>query len=252
MKQKRSWSKRLQAVLLAVSIFCLGVFCYEMLWMPYQNQRRAKQLREDFPVEDGDTTDRGESAGKESKVQLVNLAALRAKYLDVRGWLAIPGTSVDYPVLQIGEDNPEYYLKRNYKRERDANGSLFLQWNCSIEEGKNLIIYGHNMNSGAMFGNLDQYTDPAYWESYRKVFFQTENGMEEYQVAAVLKTDIRQFPFTKADFNDFQQLQEYVKQAKSQEVFESEENPGECNAVLTLVTCAYEWDGARTVIIAVR
>lgn len=252
MKQKRSWSKRLQAVLLAVSIFCLGAFCYEMLWMPYQNQRQAKQLREDFPVEDGDTADRGESAGKESEVQLVDLAALRAKYPDVRGWLAIPGTSVDYPVLQSSEDNPEYYLKRNYKGERDANGSLFLQWNCSIEEGLKQIIYGHNMNSGAMFGNLDQYTDPAYWEGHRKVFFQTEKGMEEYQVAAVLKTDIRQFPFTKADVSEPDELREYVELAKTQALFETEADAAECRAALTLVTCAYEWDGARTVVIAVR
>ena len=242
----------MQAVLLVVSVFCLGAFCYEMLWLPCQNQRQVKQLREDFPVEDGDTADRGESAGKESGVQLVDLAALRAKYPDVRGWLAIPGTSVDYPVLQSSEDNPEYYLKRNYKGERDANGSLFLQWNCSAKDGLNRIIYGHNMNSGAMFGTLERYTAPEYWKNHRKVFFQTENGLEEYQVTAVLKTDIGHFPFTKADFEGFQQLQEYVKQAKSQEVFETEENPGECNAVLTLVTCAYEWDGARTVIIAVR
>lgn len=203
-------------------------------------------------MEDGDTADRGESAGEESGVQPVDLAALRAKYPDVRGWLAIPGTSVDYPVLQSGEDNPEYYLKRNYKGERDANGSLFLQWNCSIEEGKNRIIYGHNMNSGAMFGSLDQYTDSAYWEGHRKVFFQTENGMEEYQVAAVLKTDIRQFPFTKADVSESDELREYVELAKTQALFEIGEDAAECHAALTLVTCAYDWDGARTVVIAVR
>lgn len=252
MKQKRSRNKLLQAVLLAVSLFCLGAFCYEMLWMPYQNQRQTKQLREDFPAEDGDTADRGKSAGEENEVLPVDLAALRAKYPDVRGWLAIPGTSVDYPVLQSGEDDPEYYLKRNYKGELDANGSLFLQWNCSIEEGKNLIIYGHNMNSGAMFGNLDQYTNPAYWESHRKVFFQTENGMEEYQVAAVLKTDIRQFPFTKADVSEPDALRAYVDLAKTQALFETGEDVTKCHAALTLVTCAYDWDGARTVVIAVR
>ena len=47
-------------------------------------------------------------------------------------------------------------------------------------------------------------------------------------------------------------LQEYVELAKSQEVFETGENEAECNSVLTLVTCAYEWNGARTVVIATR
>ena len=83
-------------------------------------------------------------------------------------------------------------------------------------------------------------------------FFQTEKGMEEYTVVSVLKTDIRKFPFTKVDFPDEVSLKEYVERAKSQELFETGENVADCHTVLTLVTCAYEWDGARTVVIAVR
>ena len=82
--------------------------------------------------------------------------------------------------------------------------------------------------------------------------FQTEKGLEEYTVVSVLKTDIRKFPFTKVDFPDEVSLKEYVERAKSQELFETGENLADCHTVLTLVTCAYEWDGARTVVIAVR
>ena len=225
----------LQIVLLLIMITCFGIFCYEMVWMPYQNQKQAEDLKEEFPEEPEESLNDGESAEKEPEVQAVDLSALREQYPDVRGWLTIPGTTVDYPVLQSSEEAPEYYLKRNYQGEWDANGSLFLQWNCSSEDGPNRIIYGHNMNSGAMFGNLNQ-----------------EKGLEEYTVVSVLKTDIRKFPFTKVDFPDVASLQEYVELAKSQEVFETGENVAECNSVLTLVTCAYEWNGARTVVIATR
>lgn len=252
MKQKKSRISLLQIVLLLIMIASFGVFCYEMAWMPYQNQKQAENLKEEFPEEPEESLNAGESAGKEPEVQAVDLSALREQYPDVRGWLTIPGTTVDYPVLQSGEEDPEYYLKRNYQGEWDANGSLFLQWNCSAEDGPNRIIYGHNMNSGAMFGNLDQYEDAEFWAAHKKVFFQTEKGMEEYTVVAVLKTDIRKFPFTKTDFPDESGLKEYVDLAKSQEVFETGENVAECNSMLTLVTCAYEWSGARTVVIAVR
>lgn len=252
MRRKKSRISLLQIVLLLIMIVCLGVFCYEMVWMPYQNQKQAEELKEEFPEDTGDSSEDRESAGKENGVQMVDLSALKALYPDVRGWLTIPGTNVDYPVLQSGEENPEYYLKRNYQGEWDANGSLFLQWNCSAEDGPNRIIYGHNMNSGAMFGNLDQYEDAAFWAAHRNVFFQTEKGMEEYTVVSVLKTDIRKFPFTKADFPDETSLMEYVELAKSQEVFETGENVAECHSVLTLVTCTYDWNGARTVVIAVR
>lgn len=252
MKQKKSRISLLQIFLLMVIIICLGVFCYEMVWMPYQNQKQAEELKEEFPEDTGDSSEDWESTGKENGVQMVDLSALQALYPDVRGWLTIPGTNIDYPVLQSGEENPEYYLKRNYKGEYDVNGSLFLQWNCSAEDGPNRIIYGHNMNSGAMFGNLDGYTDPDFWEEHREVFFQTASGMEEYMVVSVLKTDIRKFPFTKTEFPDEASLQEYVELAKSQELFETRENVADCHTMLTLVTCAYEWDGARTVVIAVR
>lgn len=252
MKRKKHRINLLQAVLLAVCLFCFGAFCYEMVWMPYQNQKQSEDLKKKFPEKSGDSAPEGESAGKENGVQRVDLSTLQALYPDVRGWFTIPGTNVDYPVLQSGEENPEYYLKRNYQGEWDVNGSLFLQWNCSAEDGLNRIIYGHNMNSGAMFGNLEQYEDAAFWTAHRNVFFQTEKGLEEYTVVSVLKTDIRKFPFTKVDFPDTASLKEYVERAKTQELFETGENVADCHTVLTLVTCAYEWDGARTVVIAVR
>lgn len=252
MRKKRRRISFLQILLLLVCAFCLGAFCYEMVWMPYENQSQKEELKERFPGETGDPAPEGESAGKEAGVQAVNLSALQAQYPDVRGWLTIPGTNVDYPVLQSGKENPEFYLRRNYRGEYDINGSLFLQWNCSAEDGLNRIIYGHNMNSGAMFGNLELYEDAAFWAAHRNVFFQTEKGMEEYTVVSILKTDIRKFPFTKVDFPDEASLKEYVERGKTQELFETGENVAHCHTVLTLVTCAYEWDGARTVVIAVR
>lgn len=252
MRRKRHRISLLQILLLTVSIVCLGAFCYEMVWMPYANQSQAEDLKARFPEKTGDPAPEGESAGKEAGVQAVDLSALQAQYPDVRGWLTIPGTPIDYPVMQSGEENPEYYLRRNYQGDYDINGSLFLQWDCSAEDGRNRIIYGHNMNSGAMFGNLDRYRDPAFWENHRKVFFQSQNGMEEYEIVSVLNTDIQRFPFTKADFPDSESLKKYVELAKSQELFETGENVADCHTVLTLVTCAYEWDGARTVVIAAR
>lgn len=252
MRQKKSRISLIQIILLLIMIVCLGVFCYEMVWIPYQNQKQVEELKEEFPKDIGDSSEDRESTGKENDVQMVDLSALQALYPDVRGWLTIPGTNIDYPVLQSGEENPEYYLKRNYQGNWDVNGSLFLQWNCSAENSPNRIIYGHNMNSGAMFGNLDQYEDAEFWAAHRNVFFQTEKGMEEYTVVSVLKTDINKFPFTKVDFPDEASLKEYVELAKSQEVFETGEDVAECHSVLTLVTCAYDWNGARTVVIAVK
>lgn len=248
----------LQAVLALVFIISAGLLLYQMVYLPVKNREAVEQLKEDFP--EGDTPSRKEPAGKERGIPSVDLAALREKYPDVQGWLAIPGTNIDYPVFQSGESNPEYYLRRNCQGEWDINGSLFLQWNCKVPDGRNLIIYGHNMNSGAMFGTLDDYADARYCREHSKIYFQMMDGVAEYEVVSVMKADIRMFPFQQAEFQDEQGLRDYLLQAEALQLFhitgqyETKEQDMMENAeqVLTLVTCSYEWKNARNVIVAVK
>lgn len=242
--------------MILICIISAGVLLKEMVIEPERNRQMAEQLKEKFPEElsPGDTPvqEDPKQAGEKGEVPAVDLMAMQAQYPDVQGWLSIPGTSIDYPVLQSGEEDQEYYLKRNYKGEWDVNGSLFLQWNCVVPEGQNLIIYGHNMNSGAMFGTLDQFTSRDYWREHKRVFFQTLSGISEYEIVSVMKADLSMFPFQKAAFDAETGVREYVRQAKGLGLFETEDIGDVSEHVLTLVTCSYEWDNARTVIVAVR
>ena len=246
-----------QAVFLLIFIISAGILVYQMVCLPLENRKMAEQLKEDFPEEtpgDFSPEENPLPAGREEGVSGVNLAALKAKYPDVRGWLTVPGTGIDYPVLQSREYEPEYYLRRNYRGEEDVNGSLFLQWNCEVSESKNLIIYGHNMNSGAMFGNLGRYADQEYCRSHLSVFFQTLEGMAEYEVTAVIKADVQMFPFQQVKFQEPDGLEKYIRQAKAQSLFGIEAGADKKGVaqVLTLVTCSYEWQGARNIVVAVR
>lgn len=246
----------MQAVLFLICIVSAGVLLKEMVIEPEQNRQTAEELKEEFLEEPspGNTPvqETPKQAGKKGEVLAVDLMAMQAQYPDIQGWLTIPGTGIDYPVLQSGEEDQEYYLKRNYKGDWDVNGSLFLQWNCAVPEGQNLIIYGHNMNSGAMFGTLDKFTSRDYWREYKRVFFQTLSGISEYEIVSVMKADLSMFPFQKTAFDGESGAREYVRQAKSLGLFETEVTGDVSEHVLTLVTCSYEWDNARTVIVAVR
>lgn len=245
--------------LLLILVFCTsaGILYYHMVAVPEENRELAETLKDDFPGEHlpEETSGEGQPAGEKSSVPpLVDLAALQEQYPDVKGWLAIPDTGVDYPVLQGSADEPEYYLRRNYKGESDINGSLFLQWNCDVREGKNLVIYGHNMNSGVMFGNLDRYASYDYCKEHPTVLFQTMGGVSVYTVVAVLKADVSMFPFQQVSFQEQDGLFSYIAQAKDLELFDNGENPAadDVKQVLTLVTCSYEWNGARNIVVAVR
>lgn len=255
-KKQKNKLHLIQLLLLLIGLASAAILFYDMVILPRQNQELAEELKEEFP---GDTppgssspTGGPEQAGKEPQVSAVDLASLQEAYPDVRGWLTIPDTGIDYPVLQSGEDNPEYYLRHNYRGEYDVNGSLFLQIGCLLEESPNRIIYGHNMNSGAMFGNLEKYAGYEYWKKHKEVFFQTKEGIEKYVVAAVLKADVSMFPFQQVSFRDQEVVEAYVEQAKSRALFETGVSGADCETVLTLVTCSYEWKEARNIVVAVR
>ena len=246
----------LQAALCGVCILSAALLYQDYVTVPRKNRELVEALKTCFPEElppgGGSLGQKEEQAGRETEVSAVDLRSLQSQYPDVRGWLTIPESGIDYPVLQSSPEEPEYYLRRDYRGNYDINGSLFLQADCILGESGKLTIYGHNMNSGAMFGNLDQYASYDYWKAHPRVFFQTPGGMEEYRIAAVLKADVSMFDFQRTSFQSPQELEAYVAQAKALSLFETGVDGIGCEKTLTLVTCSYEWKQARNILVAVK
>ena len=253
-KKNKLWM--LQAALCGVCILSAALLYQDYVTVPRKNRELVEALKTCFPEElppgGGSLGQKEEQAGRETEVSAVDLRSLQSQYPDVRGWLTIPESGIDYPVLQSSPEEPEYYLRRDYQGNYDINGSLFLQADCILGESGKLTIYGHNMNSGAMFGNLDQYASYEYWKAHPSVFFQTPEGMEEYQIAAVLKADVSMFDFQRTSFQSPQELEAYVAQAKALSLFETGVDGIGCEKTLTLVTCSYEWKQARNILVAVK
>ena len=212
-------------MLCVICIMSAALLYYDFVIIPRQNRELVEALKTCFPEElppgGGSLGQKEEQAGRETEVSAVDLRSLQSQYPDVRGWLTIPESGIDYPVLQSSPEEPEYYLRRDYRGNYDINGSLFLQADCILGESGKLTIYGHNMNSGAMFGNLDQYASYEYWKAHPSVFFQTPEGMEEYQIAAVLKADVSMFDFQQISFQNQREAEAYVEQAKELALFET-------------------------------
>lgn len=255
MKRSEAGRRFLEAVF--VLVFCLsaGILYYHLVAVPEQNREMTEQLKEDFPGEatSEEPSNAENPAGEKALPLIVDLAALQEQYPDVCGWISIPDTGIDYPVLQSSVDDPQYYLRRNYKGEYDINGSIFMQCDCDVRDGENLVIYGHNMKSGVMFGKLDEYAALSYCREHPTVLFQTVDGVLAYTIIAVLKADVFMFSFRQTVFQEPDGLFQYVSQAKALQLFENGETVAAYpKQVLTLVTCSYEWDGARNIVIAVR
>lgn len=105
------------------------------------------------------------------------------------GWIKIDGCDIDYPVMQTS--NNEYYLDHNYNQEYDKNGSIFIDMNCTPAfPNDNMILYGHHMKSGKMFGNLNRYAKEDFYLKNKTFTFDTIYETGTYQVMYVFRSHI--------------------------------------------------------------
>ena len=117
-----------------------------------------------------------------------DLAALAEENPDCVGWINIPDTGIDYPVMYTPDD-PEHYLRRDFSGASASHGTPFLDGrNLAQAEGQNLILYGHNMMDGSMFKPLISYLEPSFRETHQEISLELSEKQYRYEVLAVVET----------------------------------------------------------------
>lgn len=167
-------------------------------------------------------------------------------------WIEIPGTDIDYPVMQKQGD-PEYYLRRNYKGEYSYSGTPFLDKNCNIRFSKNLIVYGHNMKDGTMFSDLTKYKDLQFCTEHQAMKLTIDGITYNYILYAVCSVDASDgwYTFTGQTSEDnFAELISHIQNRSSYISFTEQAEYGD--HFLTLSTCDYVSDDSRLIVIAKR
>ncbi len=179
------------------------------------------------------------------------------KNKSVIGWLTIDGTNIDYPVMQTV--NNEYYLTHDFNGKEDNNGSLFLDCGCNaMFRSTNLIVYGHHMKSGKMFGNLKKYKSEDYCKEHSIIKFDTiyEKGVYEvmYAFTDTIK-DAEDVSFKYYQFIDAVSEEEFDSnmQAMAEKSFYDTGVTAQYgDDLLTLSTCDSSASTARFVVVAKR
>lgn len=188
--------------------------------------------------------------------RLKEFSALLSINSDVKGWLTIDGTNIDYPVLQSSKEDPEYYLHRNINRQTDKAGSIFLDVNSSVENNtRNMVLYGHNMKSSDnMFHYLIKYNDIDYYKQHSVITFNTLYQKGQWKIFSIFKADADInddfFNFTRADFLDDADFLDFLYQLRVRSIYNLPVDLNEKDQIITLTTCSYELDNYRTIIVA--
>ena len=232
--------------------FLIGTLCICLLglvWLfafqPRLTAQEAQDLKTQFTTIPTDDLSGDGPAGKEEPQ--LDFKALQTRYPDVKGWLTIPGTVVDYPVMQSSAQDPEKYLRRNYDMKWRMAGSLFFQYDCTPDT-PNFVIFGHNLTDGSMFAVLKKMADPEFRQAHPTAVLQTAEGTREYRILTAMTTDTTQLLFNRTQFVGNEDFLSFA----SSMLAGTGVVPQEESRLLTLVTCAYDWDGARTVVVAIE
>lgn len=171
------------------------------------------------------------------------------------GWLKIDDTNIDYPVMQT--NNNEYYLDHNMNQEKDRNGALFLDKDCDvINRSTNLIIYGHHMKSGRMFGNLDDYESEKYYKKHPIIEFDTIYEKGTYEIMYVFRSRVYKesdVVFKYYQFIDCYSEQEFesnMQEMQALSLYDTGVKAEFGDRLLTLSTCDSTVDDGRFVVVA--
>lgn len=172
------------------------------------------------------------------------------------GWLYVEDTDIEYPVMK-GPDN-KFYLSHNIDKSYDKYGMLIMDTYCDYGYScPQLIIYGHNVNNGDLFGDLLFYKDKGYINYHPTISFDSVYDHNEYKVFAVLVTSITVAQneiglFTKWNFDNEQSYDDFIKWTKDNSLYDIEFTPTYDDEILTLVTCEHSNDEGRFVVLAAK
>ena len=179
---------------------------------------------------------------------------LYQKNPDLAGWLTIPGTRIDYPVM-YSPDEPERYLHANFDAAYSFAGLPFLDAACDTESG-NRIVYAHNMLDGSMFRTLLKYQQKDFWQRNPVISFNTLYEEQEYEVVAafydkVYKKSDTNFKFYQFyDTSDQSSFDEAMAYYREHALYDTGVTAQCGDLFLTLVTCAYQTENGRFVVVA--
>lgn len=182
MNNRRNESRRIRllrvlsiAILLA-AVAGFGTYIYQQYQNDLAEAEYAKMRQKQEKKEDGD--------GDSKASPLHDFASLQAQNADVYGWINVPNTIVDYPVLQSDTDN--YYLDHDMNHAETIAGSIYSN-KCNSKDMTDgiTILYGHDMRADTMFGSLHLFNEAQFFEQNQFMTMETTEGLYTYQIFGV-------------------------------------------------------------------
>ncbi len=183
----------------------------------------------------------------------VDFAALKAENSDIVGWIQVPGTPVNYPICQTGDN--DYYLVHTFLGQYNLAGTIYMDYRSAADLSDwNTVIYGHHLQNGEMFAALADYSDQDTFDTLENLYYVSEDGKVHVLVPLCTivvngyDTDAVQFEFSdQATFAQYVESLVGRASARSWTV-----STASVDHIFMLATCSYATDNERTILVCVE
>ena len=271
------WAPPVSVAFLVVLIFLTAMLQYRLGYMgsryTAQKENITEALQNVSPVVENDTVEEEPEAEiqHEPAKMLTNMEEVHTLNKDGAGWIKIDGMVIDYPVMQTPEDE-QYYLNRDFDGKYSAYGCIIADTDSEIGTGTkaaeyqdglapstNIILHGHNMKNGTMFGSLDKYRQQSFEKDHSIIKFSSLYEEREYEICSVFlsqvykksETDVfKYYQFFNAENEE--QFNDFYKNIKEKSMYDTGVTTSFGDEFITLSVCAYHVDNGRLVVVGKR
>ena len=210
---------------------------------PEETQEQYEKLKEQVAVDADDPMYRK-----------IDFAAAQAANPDVYAWIWIPGTNIDYPILQSTTEDDAYYLNHTIEKKEGLPGTIYTEkYNNKQFTDPVTVVYGHNMKNGSMFADLHKYEDRAFFDSNPYVYIYLPEQTLKYRIFAATPFDDR-YILGNYSFASPTEFQEYLDELRSgiNGNINMDVNVNQGTGIITLSTCIADSANERFLVNATR
>ena len=234
-KEKKNTNQIINSILNLFLIIFISLFIYSSMkigrW--YLNSKQNEKVKEE--ISKAITFQKNENGEDE---YMIDFESLKAQNPDTVAYLKVNNTDVDFAVVKT--TNNGYYLSRNFNKEYNLGGWIFADYKNRFDgTDKNIVVYGHNMRDGSMFGTLKDILKEEWYnnEENYEIIFISENEKSIYQVFSIYQIEVEDY-YIKTNFANDEDFKNFLNTIKNRSVKDFNIELTENENILTLSTCS--------------
>ena len=240
---RRKKNKRYKKVILNIIIYMIllfvliysGIKIFKWYKDKTNNNKIAEQIKSTVIVEE---KNKYESKEENKEEYTVDFNKLKGQNNETVAWIKVNNTNVEYPVVRA--INNSFYLNHSFDKSKNSAGWIFADYKNKFDNtDKNIVIYGHNMRDGSMFGSMLNILDAQWYENEENtnITLYTENEKCIYKVFSIYKIENEDY-YIKTEFKNDNEFEEFVKNLKKRSIKDFNVDISKDDNILTLSTCA--------------